>query len=743
MITQKIKKLKKYLLLISCWLFTVTTLHLTLSYLYSNSKTEPEKGGIISEWIIWKFPSLNPIVPLYSDWNEKYIIDLLYRSLLKYDIDKQKIVWDIANCDITSLVNISCIINQDNAKWSNGNPITADDIRSTYQLIRESKSNPILVSLLEETDIEAKENVIVFKNKKKDLNFLNVFFQPILNKDFIDTLSTKNLTWNFPISGWIYSWKYIIDKPSEDENLWITKLTLLKNPYYDKANASKIILNIFPDINSFKKNYQAVNIFNDSENSIWNSLYKFQPYSYKVNSFVWLFLNQNKIENNDLRTYILNKVDNSKLVKVLWEQNFWTINNPFLWEETISRDAVNKNFDSVMASIWYKKKSVFMQNPNLQKNVETPKVEEKKSEEISIPEDLSIETYQQDSKYITSPAYVDLYNFITKDDVLISWPVSGNVEAVFVNDYKLASFSQGNSNFYYRLKESIWTLKAWVNTYKIYFQVAGKKEFKEEITFVYYNDKEVLKKAEKDLAISIFKKNWEAENKKVEAQKVETPKVEEPKESFSERLAKLDENFYYDNNLKEFTLNLYYLNDGKKETTDTVNFITNSLKELWIKVEGHSFDFKELANILSSKEYDMILTWIHLWYINYNLFPYLHSSQAKSGYNFSNIRKPALDLLLEEQKESILSEDRRKQIRQKVITILKDEQVMKTLYTPKINLLIDKNNIKLDKKYEFIPYKSERHNILENSYTKESKKINFEWKSFTGFFKYLAQKMYE
>jgi len=50
-----------------------------------------------------------------------------------------------------------------------------------------------LTSLLEETKIEYKENIIIFKNNKKDINFLNVFFQPILSKETINSLSKENI----------------------------------------------------------------------------------------------------------------------------------------------------------------------------------------------------------------------------------------------------------------------------------------------------------------------------------------------------------------------------------------------------------------------------------------------------------------------------------------------------------------------------------------------------------------------
>jgi hypothetical protein len=49
-----------------------------------------------------------------------------------------------------------------------------------------------------------------------------------------------------------------------------------------------------------------------------------------------------------------------------------------------------------------------------------------------------------------------------------------------------------------------------------------------------------------------------------------------------------------------------------------------------------------------NKDYDMILVGINLGYFDYNLFPYLHSSQIKTGFNLGKIKKLSLDILLEE-----------------------------------------------------------------------------------------------
>jgi ABC-type transport system substrate-binding protein len=70
-------------------------------------------------------------------------MELLYRSLLQYDVKTEKIVSDIASCDISNLRNVQCIL-EPNVKWSNGDFITVDDIYSTYNILQNSDINPII-----------------------------------------------------------------------------------------------------------------------------------------------------------------------------------------------------------------------------------------------------------------------------------------------------------------------------------------------------------------------------------------------------------------------------------------------------------------------------------------------------------------------------------------------------------------------------------------------------------------------
>ena len=732
MIYNKIIKLKKYLFLISILFFVLSLSHLVYLFLYSDSKLVPIKWWTISEWLVWSFPSLNPLKN--SNWNNKYIINLLYRSLLKYDSKKNKIISDLASCDIDNLKKVECYL-KDNIYWSNWEQITVDDIISTYNLIKNSWVNKVISSLLKDTTITKNNNTIIFTTNKNEVNYLNIFFQPILSKKIIDTLWNDTIFWDFPTHEQIYSWNFTISNISADSTLWITKIYLKRNEYNNKWNIEQLIIKLFPNTNSLLQNKEVVNVFNDTKNIIWDSIPRLESHKYILPQFVALFINSNNIENIDIRNHILNKINRVNLIKLIWENNFQEVKNPYMDDTNIDNKLSNKNFEKIIESIWYVKKSKIISN-YLPSNSTYSKEAQIKSEDITADiENIDIEQYQEDSKYIISPSFVDKYNIITKDDILLEWKAWKGVEKVFINDYKLANFKKDDSKFYYRLKENYNNIKEGINTYKIFFEENWRKVLKEEIIFIYSTDKEKLESYKKELIKNIYLK----EKEKKEKIKKATVKIEIDKNKL-EKLSNLDEKFYYNEKLEKYSINLYYIST-EKELEETALFIKNSLLEIWINVELFPITISNLSKILSKKDqYDMLLTWVNLGYFNYNIFPYFHSSQVKNWYNFSNIKKTSLDILLEDLKWERKDNQEINKIESKINEILKKEQIIKTLYTPKINLLIDKNikNVSIPKK---LANKNERSEIYNSIYIKEEKIIKFENKWFFDFIKYLINKL--
>lgn len=746
MIKDKIPKIKKYLFMISILFLFTSFWHLLYAYMYNDSKYEAIEWWNISEAIIWEFPSLNPLKSL--SWNNKYVIWLLYRSLLTYDIKEKKIIWDLANCDISNLLEIECFL-KDNVKWSNWEDIKIEDIVSTYNVLKNSNINPLMLSLLEKASIQEAEWKIIFKNETKDVNFLNIFFTPIIKADIINNMWEDQLNWDFSPIDQIYSWKFVINNVSQDQTVWITSIILWKNDYYDKNDIiiDNYTLKIFKDLNDFLKHKETINLINDKNSVIWESIVRLESHKYTLPQYISLFINYERIKDSNLRAFILNKIDRNNLIKILWEENNKIIQNPYLSDVSIENDEKSKNIDNIMRWLGY-----FTKSELAEKYVETKIEKEIISNEAKVEEKEEIKTEVEEetnefwwkSEIIIKPDFIDKYNFISKDDLLLEWKVESDVDSVYINDYKLLWFSKWDDVFYYRVRENIWNIKEWENIYKIYFEKSGEKELKEELVFYYYKDAATLEKEK----INYLRQKEENKLKKEEEKKAEisqTIKENELKlenEIVNSQMIKnieaLEEHFFYNEDLERFSLDLYYI-EWDDSMEKTANYIKSVLESYSIYINLKMINLsnlKEMINLEETEDYDLILAWINLWYFDFNIYPYFHSSQVKKWYNFSNFRATFLDSLLETLKWDNLPREKILELEWKVLEILKQEQIVKTLYTPILNSLSDKK-IKNYSLSDYIPEKELRRQALWNIYINEKKIINTQNKSIKGFFKFL------
>jgi len=729
-------KLKKYLFLISILFFVITGSHLWYKYLYNDAKMYPLEGGTISEWLIGKFPSLNPLQPLSG--NNGYFMELLYRSIHSYDNNDGKITSDIASCDTSNLTKIECFM-QESIYWSNGEEITVDDVYATYTLLKESDINPIISNLLSGTTITKKESSIVFENQNEDINFLNVFFQPIVPKSTLDSIGKENLWGNFSTIGQNYSGKFKITNVQQDNSLWITKFILEKNEHYkdNPIAIDQLEIKLFPDTNVFNKNKETIHVFQDDNNLLGTSVPRFEILEYTLPQHVSLYLNKQTLPDNDFRSFILHSINRDNLLKHLGEEVVKPVINPYFTDISIEKELENKNYENILARYGYYKKSKLIADIIPEEADDSLYSWEVSVDEL--PEEKTFDDFQKDSETITSPTYVEKYNFITKDDILLTWKTTQGVEAVYINDYKLQGFSSWDAQFYYRLKESFDSIKPGRNDYTIFFEKDGQKEAIEEITFLYNTSASELEKEKNILLDSLYKEKIQKEKEEKIEEIENTPDLTKKR---LEQIWALDDNFYYNNNLEKLTLDLYYVATDKS-LEKTSLFIKNTLETSGIWVETHPITLNSLIKILSQKDnYDMILAGVNLGYFPQNIFPYFHSSQVENGYNFTNIKKTSLDIYLEELKSDIYTPEEQIQLEQKILDILKDEQVVKSLYTPIEHLMVDKS-IKNTPFPEQLVNKSLRNYLYDRLYTNEKKVMNLENKNFINYIKYLSQKIYE
>lgn len=707
-----LSRLKKYLFLISLFFSIIIGSHILYIYLYDKSNEVPTEWWSISEWIIWDLPHLNPLINS-NDYN-KDIIYMIYRSILKYDPIQKKLVWDLAKCDIKKLNYIECYLNED-IKWSNWKNIETSDIVATYNIIKNSDLNPLMASLLKETTIEEQKWVIIFKTNSNDINFLNLLLQPIVSKDILDNISNTELYWNFDPKTWIYSWPYKVDVITTDDSLWVKKLILVKNEYYKQKEVliSKFVFRFFKDRTHFLKSKDTINIFNDKENLIWNAVPRLDKLDYYLNQYTALFLNEENIKSKELRKLIIEKINSKNIVDSLWEW-FKQVNTPFLnipnssfsWTKT-------QNIENLMSELWYYKKDYL-----------TSKFIEDSNNNLIIKQKDIVNPY-----LYTIPNFKK-QNFNKTDDIIISWNVTDtNVLEVYINDYKLKSFKKWSKNYNYRLREDLKNIVSWNNTYNIYYGYGSWSEKKliESFNLTLEKDPEKFKKMVDDYYKNAIELNEEAKNLKID-------------ETQKDKIIALEDKYYYNLKLERLTLKLLYI-DSQEEFIQASNIVKNTLQTYWIAIDAIPISINDITKKVrdNKKDYDMIIIWLDLWYFDYNLYSYFHSSQSKNWFNLSNIKNLDLDVLLEDLKSQILSPEEIKTKSQKTLWIIEREYIIKTLFKKQRSVLIDKNikNYKLENN---LPSDYLVNYFIYDAFVTSDKQINFTNKNLFDFLSFIKNK---
>ncbi len=710
------QKIKKYLFILALFFCVFIWAHFIFMYLYEDAQTFPEKWWTISVWFIWNPSSLNPF-EFWLDKTNDYILQFLYRSLLRYDTEKNTMTWDIATCNLENwLDNIKCLL-KTNQIWNDWTLITKNDILKTYSFLKTSDINKPIKKLLENIEILDKWEYIQFVSKNSDLLILDLFLMPIIKASQIEQIE-KN-SWNFNIN-FINSWPYNFVKKEFDSKYDVQKITITLNENLELKDIYilKYIFKFFNDKNSLLKNENTLNIIYPQE---WQNFIvspRYDIYNFNLNQYIWLFLNKDTLSNLELRKSILFHLWNINL-KDLDTSFGKVIKNPFLTDTDIVPELNSINLTSIINKLWFYKKDYFFENINKKYNdLLKPKVWV-----FKIP----------NSSYFTLPSNKSIYFHSWSSEIMISWNVPDWINKVFINDYQLKSFVPWNKKFYFKANLTFKTLKIWKNVYNLYFEVNWKKVKKDVFTIYYYTNSEELKKKKEEINNQFLK------NKPLSANDIK--KINTDKEKEIKIIEKLDNAYFYDKNYNKFSLTLEYVNEWKFFDHITQK-IQDELKFIWINVIIKEINQKWIEDIITKwiKNYDLLLTWINNWLISYNIATFFHSWQAKIWFNLSKIKNIQLDLLLENLKSKLLDENKLNIIKNDVLKIIKNEAILKTFHSPYISFYIDKN-LKNIKTFNTLPYKYYTYDIIKNSYIKEQKIINFNNKNLNWFFIWCNNKL--
>lgn len=699
--------IRKNIIRTSGIIFGILFVHLIGVYIYDGGKYIWVPGGSIAIGAVWSVPDvMNPLSYGKSEY-DSMVFPFLFRGLIQYNPEWDIASGDLAQCDISKIEKITCILKNDQF-WSDGTKIQNADIIATYRGFRDNSEDKIIRTLLQNTLItESKDGSIVFAQKTKDPLILKVLTYPIMRSDMVENAKTDRIaTWSY-----ITSWQYTLAEISEDTEYKAQRIVLLQNEKYTwtKWWLSKLTFKFFESEGDIEKNSDSLGfIIPTLKNEKLSLSARWKEYPYTTHEFFSLFFNTDSL-NKNLRNSLHWQIGASLSGKTQAEHI--AINNIFP-TTTSTLPAGNLGiFSDIMRKDGYVKKDELLSRIEKESTFVTGSI-----------------TYDTPKHFINKQNSQILFVDDVAGWVLLRGAVPTNIKEVIINNYKLREFLPGNKVFQYRITEEAGTIREWKNTYLLEGKWQDGKALVSEILTVYYS-----KNPE---TLALYKKTIDDEYIARNNTPALVAERERKKEEQKKQAETLDERYYYNEKQEVFSLKIAYIT-GPQSTEYYAKIVEDTLKNLSIKVELAALEPKDIQKLIRSgeKTYDIILIGVEWGDTIADVGQIFLSSNAKKWINFSNIESKRLDSLFESLHRAT-NTGSMGEIQEEITGIMQEESFFLPLSRPTHVFYVDRN-LKWINNFEQISGIENIFDILEFVSIKDTYILNLEGKWPLAFIKWI------
>lgn len=309
-------------------------------WVIKNQTVVPASGGDYSEALIGQPKYINPLFASTNDVDAD-LSSLIYSSLFTYNNTEQKITPDLALDYTISNEGKTYDINlRQDVKWSDGEPLTADDVVYTFETIQDQEVGSPLITTFQGTTIERTGDYSVrFTLKEPFAPFLTSLTTGIL---------PQHIWINIPPSGIRLAknnlqpvgsgpWKF--NKLTKDSSGNIQNYTLDRNPLYYKnqPHLKTLTFKFYTDFiqaaSALKiKDISAVSFLpNDLTDKIAGK--NFTSYEFELPQYTALFFNQDSntiLKDNDFRKALNLAIDKNSIITGALGNKGEVISSPIL-----------------------------------------------------------------------------------------------------------------------------------------------------------------------------------------------------------------------------------------------------------------------------------------------------------------------------------------------------------------------------------------------------------------------------
>lgn len=278
------------------------------------------EGGTYTEATIGRINSMNPLFA--TTGSEKILSKLMFATLSAPDTSGKPSLMLAKSLTPTENGKIWTMELKDNLKWSDGEPITDEDVLFTIGLIQNPSINTIYTSNLENVKVSKSEDgKIIFTLPSAYADFKSALEIPIVPKHVLEDTSPKNLIEadfsNAPVTSGAFKFNALQTSTNADEEV----VYLAANPNY---YLGRPMLNTFA-VHTFSSKDDVANALNagsvtataelnglDAE-KITSGAFEKRETSINAGAFIFFNTTSHFLKNQDLRATIREGINLSTL----------------------------------------------------------------------------------------------------------------------------------------------------------------------------------------------------------------------------------------------------------------------------------------------------------------------------------------------------------------------------------------------------------------------------------------------
>jgi len=334
-----LNKRERNVFFVLSFLVVFSLVFLSINFYLKNTEVKPAQGGDYIEGVAGSPRFITPIYAAASD-TDRDLTELIYSGLMKYD-GKGGIIPDLAESyTVSEDGKIFEFYLKESLFWSDGEPLTVDDIIFTIKILQ----NPSVRSPLRANWLAVKVEKISELGIKFELSNPSAVFLENCTQEIIPEHVWKDVSYqNFPLS--IYNLKpigsgpYKLKELSLDNQGNIKSAELVPNPFYagNTPNIQEITLLFFEDEEKLAKALKSGEIDGASASSTeeYQDLLKkgFSENQISLPRYFAIFFNAEKskilIEDN-VRLALNYATDKETLIKDVLSDRGEKVSSPIL-----------------------------------------------------------------------------------------------------------------------------------------------------------------------------------------------------------------------------------------------------------------------------------------------------------------------------------------------------------------------------------------------------------------------------